>query len=104
MPPLEPEAPGDPATFRHDASGQQLASVKIVLLKAALEGRLRSAYPESRIDEFPRSENSAAGSDAPCLCQLQASSAASTDAGLAESVGSRTGAYMYATGSDSRFA
>src|SRR5262249_59471114 len=98
MPPLEPEAPGDPATFRHNASVQQLASDKIVLLKAALEGRLRSEHPESRIDGLPWSENSAAGSDAPCRHRLQTSLAVSTGAGLVRSAGSRTGAPSFATG------
>src|SRR4030095_6739046 len=51
-PPLEPETPGDHATFRHDASVQRLASDKIVLLKAELEERLRSGKPEHRICGF----------------------------------------------------
>jgi len=37
-PTLEPEAPGDPGTFRNDASVQRLASDKTVLLKAAVKG------------------------------------------------------------------
>jgi hypothetical protein len=96
-PSLEPEAPGDPSTFRHDAPVQHLASDKTALLKATLEWRLRSAYPESRIDEFPWSETNAAGSDAPCRRQLQTSSAASTGAGVAGSAESPIGAPMYAT-------
>src|SRR5262249_54862897 len=84
-PALELEAPGDPATFRNDASVRRLASDKIVVFKEALEGRLRPEYPESRIGEFPRSENIAAGSDAPCRHRLQTYLAVSTGAGLVRS-------------------
>src|SRR5262249_10325020 len=52
--------------FQTRRANSALASDKMVLLKAAFEWRLRSAYPGSRIDEFTPSENNAAGSDAPC--------------------------------------
>src|SRR5215813_11372298 len=101
-PTLKPEARGRSRYFQTRRANSAVASDKMVLLKAALEGRLRSTYPESRIDEFPRYENKAAGSDA-CRHQLQTSSAASTGAGPAVSAGSQIGAHTCATGNASRF-
>src|SRR5215475_4194183 len=56
-PTLEPEARGRSRYFQTRRANSAVALDKVVLLKAALEWRLRSAYPVSRIYKRLRIES-----------------------------------------------